>query len=389
MVLNSGAGGSGVLATELGLWLARQGHEVHFVASSVPFRLGDKACDDVYFHEVAAMPYPLFEGPLVTLSEASRLVEVCERFGIDVVHAHYAIPHAAAALLARQMVRDVAPPAVVTTLHGTDVTLVGLDPAYLRATQWSIESSDVVTAVSRHLADTTVGGLGVGRDDIHVVYNGVDIERFGPAAASDAVRARHAAHGEGLVVHVSNFRSVKRADDVVRAFALVRANVPARLVMVGDGPERPRAGALARELGVGEAVEFVGTVPRVEALLASADLFMLPSAQESFGLSALEAMASGTPVIATNVGGLPEVVEHGVSGFLHELGDVESMAASAKSLLSDPQALAAFGRAARERAATRFGEGLVFPRYVELYEAAVAAASARAAVSRPPSAAPR
>src|SRR5690606_21005268 len=214
MVLNSGVGGSGVLATELGLWLGQAGHQVHFVATSVPFRLGDDASDDVFFHKIASMTYPLFESPLFTLSEPSKLVEVCEQYDVAVIHAHYAIPHATAALLARQMMRAGKRPAVVTTLHGTDVTLVGLDPAYLRATQWSIESSDVVTAVSHYLAAKTTSEMAVRHGDIAVVHNGVDITRFKPQAYSAAVRDRYAAREERLLVHVSNFRGVKRTDDV-------------------------------------------------------------------------------------------------------------------------------------------------------------------------------
>ena len=371
MVLNSGVGGSGVLATELGIWLSRAGHQVHFIASSVPFRLGDDPCENVYFHEIASMTYPLFDTPLVTLSEASKIVEVCEQYEIDVIHAHYAIPHAAAALLARQMIRGAKRPAIVTTLHGTDVTLVGLDPAYLRATQWSIEASDVVTAVSRYLADATETGMDVRHGGIHVVRNGVDVTRFRPDEASAAVRERYARHGERLLVHVSNFRRVKRPGDVVRTLALVAKEVPARLVMVGDGPERPRVLDLAAELDVAHLVSFVGSMPHVEALLASSDIFMLPSEQEAFGLSALEAMASGVPVIATTRGGLPEVVEHGVSGFLHELGDVEAMAGSAVRLLTDDALLAQFRSAARSRAMDNFDESIVFPDYLRLYERAL------------------
>ncbi len=371
MVLNSGVGGSGVLATELGIWLSQAGHQVHFVASSVPFRLGDDPCENVYFHKIASMTYPLFDSPLVTLSEASKLVEVCEQYGIDVIHAHYAIPHAAAALIARQMMRGSKLPAIVTTLHGTDVTLVGLDPAYLRATQWSIEKSDVVTAVSDYLADATESVMGVRHGDIQVVHNGVDVTRFLPEAASAVVRGRYAGPEERLLVHVSNFRYVKRADDVVRVLALVADALPARLVMVGDGPERPRVADLAVELGVADRVSFVGSMPHVEALLASSDLFLLPSAQEAFGLSALEALASGVPVVATTRGGLPEVVEHGVSGFLHELGDVEAMAASAVKLLGDEELLSRFRRAARSRAVDNFDEGRVFPAYLQHYEQAL------------------
>ena len=370
LLLHSGVGGSGVVATELGLSLARLGHEIHFIAGSIPFRLGDATLDNVYFHQIVSMAYPLFDSPLTTLSEASRIVEVAEEVGIDVIHAHYAVPHATAALLARQMLRTSPAPAVVTTLHGTDVTLVGIDRAYLRATQWSIENSDVVTAVSHYLARTTVADMGVRRDDIAVVHNAVDFERFARAKCF-APRARFASPDEKILMHISNFRAVKRTDDVVRVFAGVNARLPARLLMVGEGPERPTAMALADELGVAERVVFLGSFPRVETLLCIADLFLLPSAKESFGLTALEAMASGVPVIASTTGGLPEVVEDGVSGFLHEVGDIERMTASALSLLENEDRHATFSSAARERARTQFDEATMVDAYLGHYRAAL------------------
>lgn len=370
LLLHSGVGGSGVVATELGLSLARLGHEIHFIAGSIPFRLGDTALDNVFFHQIVSMAYPLFDSPLTTLSEASRIVEVAEEVGIDVIHAHYAVPHATAALLARQMLRTSPAPAVVTTLHGTDVTLVGIDRAYLRATQWSIESSDVVTAVSKYLARTTVEDMGVRRDDIAVVHNAVDFERFSRARCF-APRERFAGPDEKILMHISNFRAVKKTDDVVRVFARVNARVPARLLMVGEGPERPNAMALAHELGVADRVVFLGSFARVETLLCIADLFLLPSAKESFGLTALEAMASGVPVIASTIGGLPEVVEHGVSGFLHEVGDVERMTASALSLLDNEERHATFSSSARERARTQFDEATMVDAYLGHYRAAL------------------
>lgn len=370
LLLHSGVGGSGVVATELGLSLARLGHEIHFIAGSVPFRLGDATLDNVFFHQIVSMAYPLFDSPLTTLSEASRIVEVAEEVGIDVIHAHYAVPHATAALLARQMLRTSPAPAVVTTLHGTDVTLVGIDRAYLRATQWSIENSDVVTAVSHYLARTTVEDMGVRRDDIAVVHNAVDFERFAQAKCF-APRARFASPDEKILMHISNFRAVKKTDDVVRVFAGVNARVPARLLMVGEGPERPTAMALAHELGVADRVVFLGSFPRVETLLCIADLFLLPSAKESFGLTALEAMASGVPVIASTIGGLPEVVEHGVSGYLHEVGDIERMTASALSLLENEDRHATFSTAARERARTQFDEATMVDTYLTHYRAAL------------------
>jgi N-acetyl-alpha-D-glucosaminyl L-malate synthase BshA len=370
ILLHSGVGGSGVVATELGLTLAKAGHEVHFIASTVPFRLGDASPANISFHQIGGLNYPLFDSPLRTLSEASRIVEVVEERNIDVIHAHYAIPHATAALLARAMLRGRHRPGIVTTLHGTDVTLVGLDRAYLRATQWSIEESDVVTAVSQALAETTVRDMGVQRDDIVVVPNAVDTARFaGPR--DQAVRARYALPEEKLLVHVSNFRPVKRTDDVVRVFAAVAQRLPARLLMVGEGPERPHALELAHALGVAERVSFVGSFPRIETMLTLADLFLLPSAQESFGLAALEAMASGMPVVASNIGGIPEVVEDGVSGYLHPLGAVAAMAESAVTLLQDDALYARFAAAAQTRAREAFDEARITERYLACYRTAI------------------
>jgi N-acetyl-alpha-D-glucosaminyl L-malate synthase BshA len=307
------------------------------------------------------MAYPLFDAPLTTLSEASKLTEVIEEVGIDVIHAHYAVPHATAAVLARDMVRGGHRPAVVTTLHGTDVTLVGLDRAYLRTTQYSIERSDVVTAVSRFLADDTVERLGVRRSDIRVVPNAVDLKRFTPGGDPE-LRLRYAHPDERLVAHVSNFRPVKRVEDVIRVFAGLSAQVGARLLMIGDGPDRPHAMALAAELGVEGRVSFLGSFPRVERLLAVSDLFVLPSDRESFGLAALEAMAGGVPVIGTSIGGLPEVVEDGVTGALHPLGDVAAMVASAVGLLTDAERYRNVSQAARDRAERRFSEDGWYPR---------------------------
>ena len=377
VLLHSGAGGSGVAATELGLSFARAGHGVHFVADRVPFRLTEPDTPNVYFHQVESMTYPLFDAPLTTLAEASRLAEVVEEVGIDVVHAHYAVPHATAAILARDMVRGGHRPVVVTTLHGTDVTLVGLDRAYLRTTQYSIEHSDLVLAVSRYLADYTNREMGV-RAPIRVIPNAVDHERFRPAEpAAAAERRRRFAHpDEKLLVHISNFRPVKRVEDVVRVFERVSARIGARLLMVGDGPDRPAAVALAAELGLTGRVSFLGSFPRIEDVLAVSDLFLLPSVKESFGLSALEAMASGVPVVASRIGGLPEVVEDGVDGILCPPGEVEAMAEAALSLLTDDARHAAFATRARERAVARFSEQRVMPQVARAYEDALRAAVA-------------
>lgn len=371
VLLHSGAGGSGVVATELGIAMAERGHEVHFVADRVPFRLSDTDCEGIFFHEVETLSYPLFGAPLTTLSEASKLVEVIEEVGIDLIHAHYAVPHATAALLARDMTQHRPRPGLVTTLHGTDVTLVGLQPAYLRTTQYSIERSDVVTAVSSYLAAATRTELGVERA-IEVIPNPVDGLRFHPRV-DDTLRRRYGSADEKLLIHVSNFRPVKRVREVVRIFAGVAGQLPARLLMIGDGPDRPAALQLARDLGVADRVSFLGSFPRIEGLLALADLFLLPSRKESFGLAALEAMASGVPVVGSSSGGLPEVVEDGRSGWLRAEDDIDGMIAAAISLLRDEAQHSAFRRAARERAVTEFSRELVLPRYLEAYRLAVEA----------------
>ena len=374
VLLHGGAGGSGVVATELGLCFARKGHDVHFVANRVPFRLGELSQQGVYYHQVDSMTYPLFDAPLTTLSEASKLAEVIEEFGIDVIHAHYAVPHATAAILARDMVRGPKRPVVVTTLHGTDVTLVGLNRAYLRTTQYSIEHSDLVTAVSSYLSEYTVDEMNV-RRSIRVIPNTVDTSRFRPGG-DPGVRLRFAHPDEKLLVHVSNFRPVKRVEDVIRIFARVSGVVGARLLMIGDGPDRPQAYGLAAELGVSGRVSFLGSFPRVEDILSVADLFLLPSSQESFGLSALEAMSSGVPVVASDIGGIPEVVDNGQTGYLLPLGDAGGMAEAAIRLLTDPDHHARFARAARDRAVGVFGEDRILP----LYEAAYVDALASEAV---------
>ncbi len=372
VLLHGGAGGSGVVATETGLRFAQAGHQVHFVSNRVPFRLVDRDDPRVWVHQVETLAYPLFDAPLTTLAEASKLAEVVERYRVDVVHAHYAVPHATAAILAREMV-DGPRPAVVTTLHGTDVTLVGLDRAYLRATRHAIAASDAVTAVSRFLRDETARVLGVERP-IEVIANAVDVERFRPGRDPD-LRRRFARDDERLLLHVSNFRPVKRVCDVVRAFARLRAELPVRLLMVGDGPDQPKAAALARELGVEDAVAFLGSFPRVEAVMRVADLFLLPSDGEAFGLVALEAMASGVPVVGSLAGGLPEVVEDGRSALLVPVGEVRALARAAARLLRDPDRHAAFARAARERARTVFDERAVTEAYARVYGEALAASS--------------
>jgi len=357
-------GGSGAVTTELGLALALRGHEVHFVSYAQPFRLRGFS-ERVTFHEVKIGAYPLFEHPPYSLALAVMLHEVAVKHKLDVIHAHYAIPHAMSALEARQLMTGGQTVAVVTTLHGTDITLVGQDPSYHAITKYSIEHSDAVTAVSAYLRDETYRAFGCTACEISVIPNFVDLEEFRP-------RDPGAAAGPKTLMHISNMRPVKRLQDVVRIFARVLARVPSRLVLVGDGPERATAEREVEALGVGAHVRFLGKVEDVAQALRSADLYLLPSDVESFGLSALEALATGVPVVGSNTGGLPEVVEHRVSGFLAAPGDVEALAAGALALLADGEKWAAASRAARERA-REFDIKKVVPQYEEFYAAVVGA----------------
>jgi L-malate glycosyltransferase len=358
-------GGSGTVATELGIELAQRGHEVHFISYAHPYRL-PRFLERVYFHEVEVARYPLFEYPPYDLALAATMHDVALREELDLLHAHYAIPHATSAWIAKQMLGEAHPLRVVTTLHGTDITLVGQERTFYEITRFSIARSHGITAVSEYLKAETVKHFAVPAASIEVVPNFVDTDRYR--------RDRHACNkaaligrDEKMLMHISNFRPVKRVVDVVRAFALVAREVPSRLVMVGDGPDRADAAAEAERLGVAQRVVFLGKQDSVAELLACADLFLLPSESESFGLSALEAMASGVPVIATTVGGLPEVVEDGVSGCLTAVGDVDAMADAAVALLRDPQRWHAASMAARATAVERFGAPAVVARYESYY----------------------
>jgi len=358
-------GGSGAVATELGLELAKRGHEVHFISYEQPFRLVGFR-EGVFFHEVEMDQYPLFEHPPYSLALAVTLHQVAESRGLDLVHVHYAIPHAASAWIAREMLEGSAGPAIVTTLHGTDITLVGQHPSFQSITRFSILKSDGLTAVSDFLRAETEVNFGVPKERIEVIPNFIDPERY-RSSRVPCHRPVLAPQGERIVMHVSNFRAVKRVEDVIRTFAGISRSVPARLVMIGDGPERVRAEAEARDLGVTEDVLFLGKHTAVEELLSCADLFLLPSESESFGLAALEAMACGVPVIASRVGGLPEVVEDGQTGFLLGVGDVQGMAEAGVRLLRDPALLATMGKAARERAITHFSADRVVRQYEAYY----------------------
>jgi N-acetyl-alpha-D-glucosaminyl L-malate synthase BshA len=363
-------GGSGAMATELGLDLAEEGHEVHFVSYAQPFRL-DRFRERVFFHEVEMDEYPLFEHPPYTLALAVAIHDTAMKEGLDLVHVHYAIPHATSAWVAEEMLREQRDLKIVTTLHGTDITLVGLHPSFQAITRFSILKSDGLTAVSRFLKDRTVEDFSVPPDRIRVIPNFIDPDHY-RREGKPCHRATLAPEGERIVMHVSNFRPVKRITDVVEVFARIQARVPARLVMVGDGPERSRAVDRAEALGVSDRVIFLGKHASVDELLACADLFLLPSRNESFGLAALEAMACGTPVIATNTGGLPEVMVHGETGFLFDLGAVDEMAEAGLSLLQDDQEWVRFSRAARARAVEHFSTRAVLPRYEALYREVMA-----------------
>ena len=359
-------GGSGVVATEVGKALAARGHEVHILSTALPPRLLGFE-DRVFFHEVTAAPYPLFEASPISVALASKMADVTGHHGLQIMHAHYAIPHALSALLARMALEDRLK--VVTTLHGTDITVVGADPSYLPMVKLAIRASDAVTAVSRFLKEETERAFGEGRE-IHVIPNFVEP----PAGERMECRAWLAPAGAKVVTHISNFRPVKRVLDVLRTFERIRTQVPARLVMVGDGPDRSEAEAYARDHGFEAEVRFTGKQLDIGTVLACSDLFLLPSATESFGLAALEAMAYRVPVIANRVGGLPEVVREGIDGFLVPLGDIEAMTARSLDLLKDPARRQAFGDAARTRALDTFAEGPIVDLYEDLYERVLAPA---------------
>lgn len=356
-------GGSGVVATELGKALAKKGHSVHFISYALPTRL-EGYMGNVYFHEVEMSNYPLFDFPLYTLALASKMVEVAQYEKLDILHCHYAIPHAASAYLAKQILQQ-ANIKVITTLHGTDITLVGLEPSFLPVMKFSIEQSDGVTAVSRFLRETTLTNYSIDKE-IEVIPNFVDTEKYRRLAGSD-VRNFCAPLGEKILVHTSNFRPVKRVLDVVRIFHEVQMKVPATLIMIGDGPDRSQAEMLCRQLGIHEHVKFLGKQLEFVDVLSAADLFLMPSQSESFGLSALEAMACEVPVISSSVGGLPELQIQGETGYIAEIGDIDRMARYAVDLLQNSSKHAKFAKAARRRAMD-FEASKIIAQYERYYE---------------------
>jgi N-acetyl-alpha-D-glucosaminyl L-malate synthase BshA len=355
-------GGSGTVATELGLAMAQRGHEVHFICYALPYRLG-RVPPGVTFHEVTVPVYPLFQYPPYSLALASQMAEAVRTHGIELLHVHYAIPHAISAHLAREILGD--GPKLVVTLHGTDITVVGADPSFLPIVRLAIERADAVTAVSRSLAEETHERLGVTRS-IEVIPNFVDPNRCDRDFAA-AHRRRLSPDGAPVLVHASNFRPVKRIVDVLEIFRRVHARIPAHMAMVGDGPDRPAAERFARDAGIAHRVEFLGNVSPIEGVIGAGDIFLLPSAEESFGLAALEAMACGVPVVASNAGGLPELVADGEGGFTFPVGDVSGMAERVIKLLADPQELGRQRERARLRAAENFSTERVVGQYEALY----------------------
>jgi N-acetyl-alpha-D-glucosaminyl L-malate synthase BshA len=355
-------GGSGVVATELGKELAGRGHDVHFISYALPIRLTMN--ERIFFHEVEVLTYPLFEYPPYDLVLATKMAEVMTRYDLDILHVHYAIPHSISAYLAKKMLTDRVVP-FVTTLHGTDITLVGNDRSYLPITRFGIEQSDAVTAVSEYLRRRTIEEFQVQRP-VTVVPNFVDCDVY-DRATDKSLRRKFANDDEGILIHISNFRPVKRVEDVIAIFAEVRKKQKARLLMVGDGPERPKAEWLANTHGIAKDVLFVGKQNEMNRLLSVSDILLLPSELESFGLVALEAMACEVPVIATQVGGIPEVVSHGVDGFLYRVGDVSSMAEGCLAILNDPQLSSNMGKAAREHARNDFCASKIVVQYEDLY----------------------
>jgi N-acetyl-alpha-D-glucosaminyl L-malate synthase BshA len=357
-------GGSGVVATELGLELAARGHEVHFISYAVPVRMSD-ASERIHFHEVEMLNYPLFDHPPYTLALATQMHNVAVNESLDLLHVHYAIPHSVSAYLARAMLEPRRLP-FVTTLHGTDITLVGADRSYLPITRFSIEKSDAVTAISSYLREVTLSEFEVKRP-VEIIPNFVNCDVFLPLE-DHGRRREFATDEEKLLVHLSNFRPVKRIPDVVEIFAMVRKEIPAQLLFIGDGPERTIGEWMVREKGLTRDVVFMGKQNQVQNLLGVADVMLLPSDLESFGLAALEAMACGVPSVCSRVGGVPEVITDGVEGYLVPPRDVNTMAERTLRILTEPGRRETMGKAARQRASTEFCATKIIPRYEKLYQ---------------------
>jgi len=358
-------GGSGIVATELGLELANRGHDVHFITYSNPIRL-DPGIPRIYYHEVEVSNYPLFQYPPYCLALASRMAEVAESYSLDLLHVHYAIPHSIAALLAQQMLAGRRRLPFVTTLHGTDITLVGSDRSYFSITRFSIEQSNGITSISEFIRERTAEVFGV-KDRVRVIPNFVNIETYKPDVAKSGA-GQFAPAGDKLLIHLSNFRPVKRVFDCIQILARVRKATPAHLLMAGDGPDRGPAEILARELGVEKHVSFLGKQNHVERLIPLAHVLLMPSELEAFGLAALEAMACGVPAIGTNAGGVPELITNGVDGFMEGVGDLDAQAGRVIELLTDDGLHRRMAAAARQTAVSRFSTDRIIPRYERYYD---------------------
>lgn len=364
-------GGSGVVATELGRELARAGHRIHFISNQVPFRLQQgEFFENIHYHEPASMNYDVLPAPMFGFEVASKFIQIAVDERLDILHAHYAVPHAISGIVAKQVLKPRRDLKIVTTLHGTDITLVGRAPAFFPLTKWSIEQSDAVTTVSSWLRDETIRTFAVEKP-IHVIHNFVDTTRFAPRCS--CIRRSHlAGEDEKIILHISNFRAVKRLEDVVKTFARVVQRIPARLVLIGDGPERERAMEQARRLGVLNRTWFLGKQNQIENYYAIADVLLFPSAYESFGLTALEAMSCGLPVVATEGSGLSEVVDDGVSGYLRPVGDIAALAEAVLKILSDPDLAQRMGEAGRRRALRCFQAKTVAGNYLSVYRSVLA-----------------
>jgi N-acetyl-alpha-D-glucosaminyl L-malate synthase BshA len=365
-------GGSGVVATELGIELAERGHDIHFITYAEPIRLTGPH-PNIHYHEVEVSRYPLFEYPPYDLALATRMAEVAELYSLDLLHVHYAIPHSVSAMLAKQMLAfgngPGAPPRrlpFVTTLHGTDITLVGLDHSYLPITRFSIEQSDGVTSISQYLKDKTLEEFGIKRP-IEVIPNFVNCDLYKPKHDDLDLRREYAEDNERILVHLSNFRPVKRICDVIEIFDRVQQKIPSRLIMMGDGPDRSKAEWLAHKKGIAKKVDFVGKQDRVHEKLGVADVLLMPSELESFGLAALEGMACEVVPIATRVGGVPEVIDHGRTGFMADVGDIDTMAKYAIDLLSEDAKLTEIRKRARIYAQSKYCATKIIPKYEEYY----------------------
>jgi L-malate glycosyltransferase len=366
-------GGSGVIATEIGMAMGRRGHSIHFVCIDLPRRF-DRFLENVYFHEVVLRDYPVFVSPPYALGLASKLVEVCAFERLDLLHVHYAVPHATSAYLAKQVLGPGAPK-IITTLHGTDITLVGYDRSYLPITRFSIQQSDAVTVPSMYLRNATYDKLNLPSElPIEVIPNFVNTDDFSPAAPgmrednSCVLKRLKCAPTEKVLIHVSNFRPVKRIADIIKIFERVQREVKCHLILIGDGPDRSMAEALVRELKIEKLVCFLGKQETFAPILSLADVFLMPSETESFGLAALEAMSCGVPVVASKIHGIPEVVTEGETGFLFPVGDIESMAQGVLTILRDPVLHQRMRTAAREKAVKAFGLEQMITRYEEFYE---------------------